>query len=91
MTDKNPPQYNNQSRGSKTKGYSYKDRYLKDKECPECGGMSVYKDEWHTKISYKCMKRSCRYNWFEDKFKPVEPEPADTDTDMDLIKINNER
>lgn len=56
-----------ESRGYKTRGRSYKDRYIKDKICPECGGNSVYKDEWATRYSYKCMKRSCRHNWFEDK------------------------
>ena len=56
------------TRGHKTRGCSYKERYVKDVICPECGNMSAYKDEWHTKISYKCMKRSCKHNWFVDKF-----------------------
>lgn len=68
MTEQNnSPQYERRSRGHKTKGYTYKDRYIHDKMCPECGGTNVYKDEWHITISYKCMKRSCRYNWFEQK------------------------
>lgn len=68
MTEQNnSPQYERRSRGHKTKGYSYKDRYVNDQMCPECGGTSVYRDEWHTTISFKCMKRSCRYNWFAQK------------------------
>lgn len=57
--------YNMQSRGYKTRGNSYKDRYVKDKICAECGGNSIYKDEWRTTISYKCLKRSCRHKWIE--------------------------
>ena len=63
--DNNKAQYNMQSRGYKTKGNSYKDRYVKDKVCAECGGLSIYKDEWTSTISYKCMNRSCRHQWFE--------------------------
>lgn len=70
MAEENKPKYDVQSRGYKTKGYSYKDRYINDKMCPECGGSSVYRDEWNTTVSFKCMKRSCRYNWFEQK-EPV--------------------
>lgn len=61
------PEYPNFSRGYKTRGNKYKDRYVQ-KQCPECGGMSAYKDEWHTMISYKCLRRDCRHNWFEPKF-----------------------
>ena len=67
MTEQQKPVYPNESRGYKTKGYSYKDRYIKDKICPECGGNSIYKDEWTSRISYKCLRRSCRYHWFENK------------------------
>lgn len=56
-----------ESRGYKTRGRSYKDRYLKDVICEECGGSSVYKDDWGTTISFKCLKRSCKHNWFEHK------------------------
>ena len=56
-----------ESRGYKTRGRSYKDRYLKDKICDECGGNSVYRDDWGSTISFKCLKRSCRHNWFERK------------------------
>lgn len=59
--------YYMQSRGYKTKGHKYKDRYVDDKICPECGGNSIYRDEWNTVISYKCIRRSCRYQWFESK------------------------
>lgn len=75
MSDETP-KYDIRSRGYKTKGYSYKERYLKDKMCPECGGTSVYKDEWNTTISFKCMKRTCRYNWFESK--PPKEKVAET-------------
>ena len=79
------PRYSNESRGYKTKGYSYKDRYIHDKECPECGGMSVYKDEWATQISYKCMSRSCRHNWFEAKIFPKKEEASRTPDGVELI------
>ena len=74
LTEEKKPRYSNESRGYKTKGYSYKERYIHDKNCPECGGNSIYKDEWATQISYKCMKRSCRYNWFEPKVFPTKEE-----------------
>ena len=73
-TSSNPPNYLNFSRGHKTKGNSYKDRYVQ-LECPECGNMSAYKDEWHTKISYKCLRRKCRHNWFVDKEFPNKDKP----------------
>lgn len=56
-----------ESRGYKTRGRSYKDRYIKDKICEECGGNSIYRDDWGSTVSYKCLKRSCRHNWFEQK------------------------
>ncbi|UNY40041.1 hypothetical protein KLEB273_gp109 [Bacillus phage vB_BauM_KLEB27-3] len=56
-------QFVGNSRGYKTKGNSYKHRYV-EKICPECGHNKAYKDEWRTRNSYKCMKRSCRHNWF---------------------------
>lgn len=74
MTEEAKPQYDVRSRGHKTKGYSYKDRYINDKMCPECGGTSIYRDVWHTTVSFKCMKRSCRYNWFESRTAPAEKE-----------------
>lgn len=55
--------YINQSRGHKTKGNTYKDRYV-EVECPECKHMKAYKDEWTTRIAYTCMKRSCRKKWY---------------------------
>ncbi len=57
--------YINQSRGHKTKGNSYKDRYV-DIPCPEpgCGHQRAYKDTWKTKYAYTCMKRSCRHKWY---------------------------
>ena len=81
MVEQKKPHYGGESRGYKTKGYSYKDRYVKDKPCPECGGLSAYRDEWNTQISYKCMKRSCRYNWFEPKVpsKVEVPKPKSID------------
>lgn len=56
----------NQSRGYKTKGSTYKDRYI-EKECPECGHDRAYKDEWRTRIAYTCLKRACRHKWYEVK------------------------
>lgn len=61
----------NKSRGHKTKGNKYKDRYV-DKPCPECEYERAYKDEWHTKIAYTCLRRSCRHKWYEDKFPKKE-------------------
>lgn len=74
MAEDRKQHYPSESRGYKTKGYSYKDRYIHDKMCPECGGTSVYKDEWATRFSYKCMRRSCRHQWFEDKIFPKKEE-----------------
>lgn len=65
-TSGNSYQYVNQSRGYKTKGNTYKDRYV-DKECPECGHVRAYKDEWKTRIAYTCLKRACRNKWYEKK------------------------
>lgn len=67
--NKAEPTYPNFSRGFKTRGNKYKDRYVHER-CPECGGTSAYRDEWHTKISYKCLRRDCRHNWFVDKEFP---------------------
>lgn len=80
--------YNMQSRGYKTKGYEYKDRYVYDKVCPECGGTSIYKDEWNTITSYKCIKRSCRYQWYENKNKEYKNETKENK--FEEIKINEE-
>lgn len=55
--------YINQSRGHKTKGNIYKDRYV-DIECPECKHGRAYKDTWKTKLAYTCLKRSCRWKWY---------------------------
>lgn len=52
------------SRGSKTKGNKYKYRYV-DKECPECGNLDAYRDKMHTRISFVCLKRDCRFRWYE--------------------------
>lgn len=51
------------SRGHKTKGNTYKDRYV-EKECPECGHGRAYKDPWRTRVAYTCLKRSCRSKWY---------------------------
>ena len=80
MTENLRQHYPNESRGYKTKGYSYKDRYIHDKMCPECGGTSVYKDEWATRFSYECMRRSCRFQWFEDKVFPKKEELPEEST-----------
>jgi hypothetical protein len=58
--------YNNQSRGHKTKGASYKERYVNDVVCPNpiCGHNKAYKDTWTTRIVYTCMKRDCRTKWY---------------------------
>ncbi len=61
-----PVQYAAQSRGYKTKGNQYKDRYV-DKECPECQNERAYKDEWKTRIKYTCLKRKCRHIWYEQR------------------------
>jgi hypothetical protein len=55
--------YINQSRGHKTKGNSYKDRYV-ETECPECGHGRAYKDTWKTRYAYTCLKRTCRHKWY---------------------------
>jgi hypothetical protein len=56
--------YINQSRGHKTKGNSYKDRYV-DAKCPDCGHERAYKDTWKTRLAFTCLKRSCRHKWYE--------------------------
>lgn len=66
MDKKQPVSYSTQSRGYKTKGASYKDRYV-DIECPECHNERAYKDEWKTRIKYTCLKRACRHQWFAKK------------------------
>lgn len=63
-TSKQVVSYNTQSRGHKTKGNTYKHRYV-DKECPECHNLRAYKDEWKTRIKFTCLKRDCRHMWFE--------------------------
>lgn len=65
--------YINQSRGHKTKGNSYKDRYV-DAVCPDCKHTRAYKDTWKTRIAYTCLKRSCRHKWYEpiDKEENIE-------------------
>lgn len=54
------------SRGYKTKGNTYKHRYV-EKECPECGHGKAYKDEWRTRVAYTCLKRHCRHKWYTKK------------------------
>lgn len=78
MTEQQPTnhQYSSKSRGYKTKGNTYKDRYV-EKECPECGHMKAYKDEWRTRVAYSCMKRSCRNKWYE-AITPVQTEMEET-------------
>ena len=51
------------SRGYKTKGNTYKDRYV-EKTCPECNHPRAYKDTWRTRIAYTCLKRACRHKWY---------------------------
>lgn len=68
MDKKQPVSYSTQSRGYKTKGATYKDRYV-DIECPECQNKRAYKDEWKTRIKYTCLKRACRHQWFAKKDK----------------------
>jgi hypothetical protein len=58
--------YNAQSRGHKTKGNTYKDRYVEN-TCPECQNPRAYKDEWKTRVKYTCLKRACRHQWYEKK------------------------
>lgn len=81
--------YRMHSRGYKTKGYEYKDRYVDDKICPECDGTSVYRDEWSTIVSYKCLRRSCRHQWFENVNEPQE-DPKDMVSKYEQIKIDEE-
>lgn len=63
MSEKGNPQYLSNSRGYKTKGASYKDRYV-EKTCPECGHNRAYADRWRTRIAYTCLKRDCREKWY---------------------------
>lgn len=56
-------QFISTSRGYKTKGNEYKDRYV-EKTCPECGHNRAYKDTWRTRIAYTCLKRACRHKWY---------------------------
>lgn len=56
--------YKDESRGYKTRGTSYKNRYV-EKECPECGNMKAYRDPWKTRIAFTCTRRSCRHKWYE--------------------------
>lgn len=65
MTEKKAKghEYINQSRGFKTKGNSYKHRYV-EKQCPECGHDRAYEDIWRTRVAYTCLKRACRHKWF---------------------------
>lgn len=57
-------EYANQSRGYKTKGNTYKDRYV-EIECPDCKHGRAYKDVWKTRIAYTCLKRDCRHKWYQ--------------------------
>lgn len=66
MSNEGGNQYIGRSRGFKTKGNTYKDRYV-DKICPECGHVRAYKDEWKTRIAYTCLKRACRHKFYENK------------------------
>lgn len=62
--------YHMPSRGHKTRGRSYKHRYRKDIICPECGRNSVYRTKVLTLITYKCLNRSCKNEWY--KRVPIE-------------------
>lgn len=70
--------YNAQSRGHKTKGAKYKDRYIEN-TCPECGNARAYKDEWKTRVKYTCLKRACRHQWFEKKIFPADQDSMETE------------
>lgn len=70
--------YNAQSRGHKTKGNSYKDRYI-EKVCPECKNARAYKDEWKTVTKFTCLKRVCRHQWYEKKDFTPQLEPIVTE------------
>lgn len=65
-------QYAAASRGHKTKGNSYKHRYV-EKDCPECGHHKAYKDTWRTKVKYTCLKRVCRHVFYEN----IQPQAID--------------
>lgn len=81
MTEKRTKgyEYINQSRGYKTKGNSYKDRYV-EVICPECGHNKAYKDSWRTRDSMTCMKRSCRHKWYIKKeIEPIDVQESDTE------------
>ena len=69
-------QFISTSRGYKTKGNEYKDRYV-EKECPECGHNRAYKDTWRTRVAYTCLKRNCRHKWY----KPIDPVTKEELTD----------
>jgi len=60
----------NLSRGHKTKGNTYKERYVQN-PCPECGYEKAYKDEWRTRNVFTCMKRSCKHKWYEKRFPDI--------------------
>lgn len=64
MNKENGNQFIGTSRGYKTKGNEYKDRYV-EKVCPECGHGRAYKDTWRTRIAYTCLKRACRHKWYQ--------------------------
>jgi hypothetical protein len=72
QTPNNNSQFVGTSRGYKTKGNEYKDRYV-EKVCPECKHTRAYKDTWRTRIAYTCLKRACRHKWYE-KIEPVAKE-----------------
>lgn len=55
-----------QSRGYKTKGNTYKDRYV-EKECPECSYPKAYRDTWRTKFAFTCQSRQCRHKWYGER------------------------
>jgi len=70
--EKQPVSYSSQSRGYRTKGNTYKDRYV-NQTCPNCSNERAYKDEWKTRIKYTCLKRACRHQWYVKKdFSPTE-------------------
>jgi hypothetical protein len=65
--------YSSASRGHKTKGASYKDRYV-EKRCPECNHNKAYENIWAITIKYTCTKRDCKHQWYEKKVKKEESE-----------------
>lgn len=65
------------SRGGKTRGAKYKHRYIK-MQCESCTNDHVYIDRWHTILSFKCMRRECKHEWFKKRWEPTPDGLRDT-------------